>query len=105
MASSAWKNTERETAKAIGGVRLLFAEAGGDAESARFVADAKRVRAYSLNQARLDLAKLAAAKPEKTPIVTHWDQPGRGGGPVQPLVVMRLADFARLVQELEGREL
>ena len=54
MASSAWKGAERETAKAIGGVRLLFAEAGGDAESARFVADAKRVKSYSLNQARKD---------------------------------------------------
>lgn len=92
MSEKAWKVAERRVAAALGTRRDVFAFERGDIEHQRFAVDVKRRKAYSLNGARANLASLAATG--RVPIVVHVDQPGRGRS-TDPLVILRLSDFAK----------
>ncbi len=91
----AWKRAEEQIAAAIGGRRVFFAGAAGDAESEWCVADAKKRGSVSIREIREALAKLAAHPNtrDRLPIVAVFDSPGRGRTSADTLVVMRLQDF------------
>lgn len=96
MNARTWKRAESLLAQIIGGRRVWQKFSAGDAESEAFVADAKKRRAYSQRQMRLDLAKLAT-NPEtqgRTPLLGLFDTPGRGRPAGETLIVMRASDFA-----------
>jgi hypothetical protein len=96
-----WKRAERQIATALGTRRDTFAFARGDVIHDRLAIDVKRRLRYTLNEARADLAKLAAANAGKTPIVAAVDIPGRGYKSAATLVVIRLEDFVALVKPVE----
>lgn len=101
MSDKAWKVSERRAAALIGGRRVYFAGAAGDAESAWAVADAKRDKRYTLNRARKDLAKLKVGAGARLPIVVHFDQPGSGRR-VDAVVIVRAQDFEDWFGSLSG---
>lgn len=90
-----WKRAESEAAVIIGGRRVWQRFSAGDAESAAFVADAKKRRVYSQRQMRDDLDKLQR-NPEtrgRTAVLVLIDTPGRGHKARAPLVVMTAEAF------------
>lgn len=98
MADTSWKKAERAAAVVIGGRRVWQKFSAGDAESDRFVADAKRRLAYSQRDMRADLAKLAANSEtgQRIPVLVLIDIPGRGRKGGDPLVVMTADSFRRV---------
>ena len=99
MAGKSWKRAERDVAAALGSRRDTFAFARGDVIHERLAIDVKRRLRYTLNEARADLAKLAAANAGKTPVVATVDIPGRGRKAAATLVILRLEDFATLMEQ------
>ena len=95
MNSRTWKRAESEAARIIGGRRVFQKFSAGDAESAAFVADAKKRKAYSQAEMRADLEKLAqnAETGSRTPVLVLFDTPGRGHRAGAPLVVMTAEAF------------
>lgn len=95
MNSRTWKRAESEAARIIGGRRVFQKFSAGDAESAAFVADAKKRKSYTQREMRADLDKLAA-NPEtagRTAVLVLFDTPGRGHRAGAPLVVMSAEAF------------
>lgn len=96
--SRTWKKAESLAAQIIGGRRVWQKFSAGDAESYRFVADAKKRRAYTQREMRADLEKLAA-NPEtrdRVAVLVLIDTPGRGHRAGSPLVVMTASSFQRM---------
>jgi hypothetical protein len=93
--SRTWKKAESEAARIIGGRRVFQKFSAGDAESASFVADAKKRRTYTQREMRDDLEKLAGHPDNagRTALLVLFDSPGRGRRARAPLVVMTDQDF------------
>ncbi len=102
--SEAWKELERQTARALGGRRHLrrhYGEAGGDIdlpENARIVVEVKyRGSGFPFPSAFLDgLNQAARAGPDKVPVLVLKAKRMRGA-----LVCLHLEDFVKL---LNGEE-
>lgn len=95
MNSRTWKRAESDAARIIGGRRVFQKFSAGDAESAAFVADAKKRKTYSQREMREDLEKLEG-NPEtngRTAVLVLFDTPGCGHRAGAPLVVMTAQAF------------
>lgn len=80
MRARTWKRAQTEAAKIIGGRRVWQKFSAGDAESERFVADAKKRRTCSQREMRDDLERLACHSETRAraPLLVLVDAPGRG---------------------------
>lgn len=100
--SAAWKNVERQAAKALGGKRNQrgadFSQSMPDVEHPLFSVEVKYRKALP-RLLRLGLAQAVEYDPTKPPVLVIKERYQKGA-----LVVMKLTDFVDLVGPLKNEE-